>query len=84
MKRLMKKLICIMLSALLLLTGCGAPAETAAGEPLTEDQIALMETIGMGDDPAQLTAKEKSELLRIDAMMQYLNEKYKEPFVFNT
>ena len=80
----MKRLICTMLSAMLLLTGCGAQTDTAAEEPLTEDQIALMETIGMGDDPAQLTAKEKSELRRIDAMMQYLNEKYKEPFIFNT
>ena len=70
------------------LTGCGGTddkttlASTYETNSLTDSQMSLMEAIGLGDDPSKLSDKNIRRLKRIDSMMQYLDEKYGEPFVY--
>lgn len=87
MKNCIKRSIALILS-LLCLVSCGKAGNSSSGhkwqnsDTLNEWQIDLLEAQGLPTDIEQLTPSQKRSIQHIYEMINYLNEKYDEEFVY--
>ncbi len=87
MKNCIKRSIALILS-LLCLVSCGKAGNSSSGhkwqnsETLNEWQIDLLESQGLPTDIEQLSPSQKRSIQHIYEMINYLNEKYDEEFVY--